>query len=485
MAFWGVEVKPGKPYTHSFDETRGRLRISQATLGNAVGANATKAAAAKTTVQCNVGEKSPVLICSLFADKCETCHLELEFEEQEEVVFSVLGKSSVHLTGYYVGPRDGNQEPYGEDIAETESEDSDYNEYSEEEYESDFIDDDDDVEMYDDGGDMYTRSRPHKSGVVIEEILEEEKTANGDKSRLSKKKNRQVSDSDDALDGSQRHLAVVTLSQGDSEDEDGFPISDSKKTEEGKEENKKRKLDGATPMDDEKMGEDTEVAKKKKKLDKKSKKKEKGENGSLSGVSAEDGVEAKAPNDGSEKLKKETKEEPTKGDAVQEETPVSKKMIDIENGQSGDASEKESKKKKKKKNKKSAEKDEGKKEEKEDDEKEPQQSRTFGNGLIVEEISMGRPDGKKATPGSKVFVNYIGKLQNGKIFDSNVGQRPFKFRLGVGQVIKGWDVGVSGMRVGDKRRLTVPPAMGYGDKAMGPIPKNSWLIFDVELVNVQ
>lgn len=84
----------------------------QATLGNAVGANATKAAAAKTTVQCNVGEKSPVLICSLFADKCETCHLELEFEEQEEVVFSVLGKSSVHLTGYYVGPRDGNQYPF-------------------------------------------------------------------------------------------------------------------------------------------------------------------------------------------------------------------------------------------------------------------------------------------------------------------------------------------------------------------------------------
>lgn len=77
-----------------------------------------------------------------------------------------------------------------------------------------------------------------------------------------------------------------------------------------------------------------------------------------------------------------------------------------ENGQPGDASEKESKKKKKKKNKKSAEKNEGKKEEKEEDEKEPQQSRTFGNGLVVEEISMGRPDGKKATPGSKVHSYY-------------------------------------------------------------------------------
>jgi FK506-binding nuclear protein len=80
-------------------------------LGNAVGAKGGKPVVVKTTVQCNVGKKSPVLICSLFADKCETCHLELEFEEQEEVVFSVLGSSSVHLSGYYVGPRDSNGYP--------------------------------------------------------------------------------------------------------------------------------------------------------------------------------------------------------------------------------------------------------------------------------------------------------------------------------------------------------------------------------------
>jgi FK506-binding nuclear protein len=80
-----------------------------------------------------------------------------------------------------------------------------------------------------------------------------------------------------------------------------------------------------------------------------------------------------------------------------------------ENGQSGDSVEKESKKKKKKKNKKSGEKDQGKKEEKDekDEKKEPQQSRTFGNGLVVEEISMGRPDGKKATPGSRVLLCFF------------------------------------------------------------------------------
>ncbi|MCI05469.1 peptidyl-prolyl cis-trans isomerase FKBP53-like, partial [Trifolium medium] len=110
---------------------------------------------------------------------------------------------------------------------------------------------------------------------------------------------------------------------------------------------------------------------------------------------------------------------------------------------------------------------------------------TYPNGLIIEDISMGKPDGKRADLGKKVSVKYIGKLKkDGKIFDSCVGKAPFKFRLGVGQVIKGWDVGIKGMRVGDKRRLTIPPSMGYGDKRAGVIPQNSWLVFDVELVGV-
>ncbi|PPD68857.1 hypothetical protein GOBAR_DD34262 [Gossypium barbadense] len=128
------------------------------------------------------------------------------------------------------------------------------------------------------------------------------------------------------------------------------------------------------------------------------------------------------------------------------------------------------------------------------------QVRTFPNGLVVQELAMGKPDGKRASRGKQgmdrrlpekrmelVSVHYIGKLQkNGKIFDSNVGRAPFKFRLGVGEVIKGWDVGVEGMRVGDKRKLVIPPAMGYGSKgAGGRIPPNAWLEFDVELVGVR
>ena len=115
-----------------------------------------------------------------------------------------------------------------------------------------------------------------------------------------------------------------------------------------------------------------------------------------------------------------------------------------------------------------------------------QLKREFKNGMEILNVAMGQVDGKKAEPGKRVTMKYVGKLQSGKIFDQTKGNATFQFRLGIGEVIKGWDVGVAGMRVGDKRRLTIPPAMAYGKKGVkGAIPGNATLIFDVELVNVQ
>lgn len=111
--------------------------------------------------------------------------------------------------------------------------------------------------------------------------------------------------------------------------------------------------------------------------------------------------------------------------------------------------------------------------------------RRFANGFEIEDLKMGAADGKLAKPGKKVIVKYVGKLKNGKVFDQTAGNKTFAFRLGVGEVIKGWDRGVEGMRVGDKRRLIVPPLMGYGATRTGPIPPNSELHFDVELVDVK
>ena len=91
------------------------------------------------------------------------------------------------------------------------------------------------------------------------------------------------------------------------------------------------------------------------------------------------------------------------------------------------------------------------------------------NGLIIENMEIG--DGTEAQDYNKVVVNYTGKLEDGSIFDSslNPGREPFTFTLGVGSVIKGWDIGVKGMKVGGRRRLTVPPELGYGDKGAGSV----------------
>ncbi|MFM7543393.1 MAG: FKBP-type peptidyl-prolyl cis-trans isomerase [Ignavibacteria bacterium] len=96
--------------------------------------------------------------------------------------------------------------------------------------------------------------------------------------------------------------------------------------------------------------------------------------------------------------------------------------------------------------------------------------------------------GTGAQPGfaSKVTVHYVGTLTNGKQFDSSRDRKtPFTFTIGVGEVIKGWDLGVSTMKVGGKRILQIPPEQGYGSRAVGDIPANSTLIFEVELLNVQ
>lgn len=106
------------------------------------------------------------------------------------------------------------------------------------------------------------------------------------------------------------------------------------------------------------------------------------------------------------------------------------------------------------------------------------------SALIIEDLTVG--DGAEAVAGEEVTVHYTGWLTNGSKFDSSKDRfQPFSFPLGAGHVIKGWDQGVVGMKVGGKRKLTIPPELGYGARGAGEvIPPNATLVFEVELLQV-
>ena len=108
---------------------------------------------------------------------------------------------------------------------------------------------------------------------------------------------------------------------------------------------------------------------------------------------------------------------------------------------------------------------------------------TTASGLQYVDLKEGTGPSPKS--GDQVTVEYTGWLTDGKQFDSSVGRSPFKFQLGRGNVIAGWDEGVATMKVGGKRKLTIPPNLAYKERGFpGAIPPNSTLVFDVELIKI-
>jgi peptidylprolyl isomerase len=114
----------------------------------------------------------------------------------------------------------------------------------------------------------------------------------------------------------------------------------------------------------------------------------------------------------------------------------------------------------------------------------PEAPTTMPSGLGIVEMQEGA--GELARPGQQVTVHYTGWLTDGRKFDSSRDRGdPFTFNLGARQVIAGWDEGVAGMKVGGRRRLVIPPELGYGSSGVGPIPPGATLLFNVELLGVR
>jgi FK506-binding nuclear protein len=187
-------------------------------------------------------------------------------------------------------------------------------------------------------------------------------------------------------------------------------------------------------------------------------------------------------------------------DATEQDAPTSDKLskkakkLKAENGAAVPAptgtDAEASKKGKKNKKKKGEDAKESHPQTGEDKESEPRQKqgdkgnmRELPGGLQIRDAKPG--EGPQAKKGVRLSMRYVGKLPNGKVFDSNTTGKPFTFRLGAGEVIKGWDEGIAGMKVGGERLLIVPPSLAYGNKTMDGIPSNSTLRFEVKLVGMK
>ncbi|KAI3743798.1 hypothetical protein L1987_56865 [Smallanthus sonchifolius] len=537
MAFWGIEVKPGKPYTHSSKNGSGRLRISQATL--AIGT-----ATLKSVVQCNIGDKRPVLLCALLPNKTESLQLDLEFAEAEDVIFSVIGPRGIYLTGYYVGHNrhsnmQDDSESFGEDIANSETHESNHS-ADEDEYEDSFINDDepepltpspvssnrDDDDDGDDEGDFMKKKNGngrHKrlkkryqsilsddemsvpesddeDGYLISSICKnnkaqalgeknknetlvevEKKTKSNDAKCKSDVVNSKVLDSKDKVDA----LLVDVKTEGKGEQvkssmpslAEVMPGRKSKRNKNKQESSKEEKAtDVLAAKDDQKpnnMGEVLISAEVDSKKNSKPKKKRKGrseanvdgtDNNLLAGNKLDDdqhainkspGVDSSELANGNQSDEKKVKKKRRKASKTQEID--GKTNIDVE----------------KENNKQSP------------TESESCNKKTLSNGLVIEDLVTGNSKGKVAAAGRKVKVQCVVKLkENGQVINSN-GNTPHKFRLGDKEVIEGLNVGLEGMRVGDRRRLTIPPSMSLGYKRDGEnVPPNSWLVYDVEMTSI-
>ncbi|KAL0336706.1 UNVERIFIED_CONTAM: Peptidyl-prolyl cis-trans isomerase FKBP43 [Sesamum radiatum] len=577
MAFWGVEVKPGKRVLSSSNGKR--LRITQASLG--IG-NVTE----RTIVQCSVGtKKRPIILCVLVPYVAESRRLELEFDEIHDLIFSVIGPQSIHLTGYFVNDNrptflDSDMEKktkelrskrlrkkldvefnQSDELNESKDEDTgnqgceltenkDVIEASLCQQERDTkIGDEKEIPQQmepqevgdDDAKDRELENGESKDTMVFRDSMEPQEVGDDD----AKDRELENGESKDTMvfpdtvkssdivgeDGAHTtqitsdHIQpndsanVLVLSENDPAPEEMMVFADSVKnkvvTGEDGTHLSQNMSDHIQTNDSKNVEDDLDHVLGVVSYENVSESKV-NDIVTLMGSSLEDeaanlnnAIEVVTIKQGLDISNKKdipthhdeamiTADTNTVPDSLPMDTPSKKRTL-------------EKKKTCERKKCKSevegsfgtnicnAIQNEGKvvvnepNEEKtvvykQDDVTEKQcESHSLSDGLIIEELTKRDPNGKLALRGRKVKIHFTGMLkETGVVFYTSVGKNPCKFRLGDEEIIDGFNMGIDGMRLGDKRRLIIPPSLGFGEQGFGTsVPPNSWLVYEIELVGVQ
>eukprot|EP00850_Spirogloea_muscicola_P016527 SM000134S26970 [mRNA] locus=s134:402074:405404:- [translate_table: standard] len=468
----GAVVKPGKPIRQVPTEGVGsQLHLSQATLGRNVSAGA------RTVVKARVGDGPTIWLCSLTGGSQESVSLDLLFDQ--DVTFAISGKASVHLTGYYIPNALEDYDEESDEYEESEDDDDDADEYEDEDELLEAGDDDEDEEE----DDEMPEAVPLESNVVIQEVTEEEAVLLKD-GKVQDSYSYQVETSvqpiieekeaslqegqgtDEAAKPGEREAAE----EAEEEDEDGFllvkkttdvievevtqpskkravaseenkPVQSTERTSSMNVEKQEAVTEGETttetetaPSTSEGVAEAATQAASQAPTQPLGKKKRKAER-SKGRVQGDEEVKAATEQESAPQLARpsttateKTPEKANGGNETQVKTPENTAAATTAEERTPDMAREEAKPKSTKKRAPAV--------------------RRFPNGMEVEESALGKPDGRAAKMGKTVLMHYTGRLKStGKIFDSNLApQKPFAFRLGVGEVIKGWDVGVQDMK---------------------------------------
>ncbi|XP_061174221.1 46 kDa FK506-binding nuclear protein-like [Saccostrea echinata] len=435
--FWGVTLDGGKRYTQTVERS---FHISMAAM---------EPPASKVGVMVCV-DKAEFLLCSLGYNGVLQQPLDLMFTEGEEVTFFLTGNGSVHLTGYLVEDQPEDMEGMYDDSDEAPELIGDSDE------ESDEDEDEDNMALLQSMG---AKRKKKEGGKEAKKVKLTDVDDDDDEDEDDDDEDYVYNENDEEELSALDFLDEEASEGEDSNDEDSEDMDE----EDISEEEVTYLLKGTTDLSQEK-------AEPKKKTPNKTPSQTKNTPKQESPAQAKVSPKTQTPGQNKQTPGKDHQQTPGKG----QQTPA--------NGQqTTETPQTEGKKKKKKKKNKHNKGDESV-----DEASTPKSAaatpskKVLSGGIVMEETKPGH--GPEAKAGKMVSVYYVGKLaSNGKQFDSCSQGKPFKFRLGKNEVIKGWDVGLQGLKVGGKRRLTIPPQQAYGNTKVGHIPANSTLIFDVEL----